>query len=575
MKYAIISDIHANLHAWNAAKADIEAQEVEVIVCLGDIIGYGPRPFETLDSVCAAANYIILGNHEAVIEGSFDKSQFNDEAWKMIEWTGSQLDPATGKFFEQLPLLIEMDAGICKTLFVHGSANQPEAFNYILDDEDAIKSWNACEADLVFAGHTHETALFMVDGGQVINNGVADFTLKPGRRYIVNVGSIGMPREADFRASYCILDTDSGSVSFKRVSYDFDAFRKDVLDIIGESDQSRHVLSYFKESQRPLQEQLDFTPATESQLIARPIVHGERISIKLNSKSMPKQFRMKKEQAKNIGVQERKQEQEYPKINKKLWFIVCGFFLMVALVSMLVAIFIPAPRQEEQPGPVKKEGIILNVVQTKTDASANIANGKVETAKDVMAKAGESKVAVSYNRRDAAPVAPSELGIILETNFGDGTKYKSVSGQEQRASLPEGWNETSSWGNPACSYSFQSEGETGYLKCVSTEKVGKIQIYHSFAELTSSRTFNISVRVKGPAKTELGVAFVALEKPWKTYDSAILQLTPDWKNSSTMLTCGPTPAGIPIGFMIYTRSPGSMNIMSVKVEEISFSQKPK
>ena len=125
MRYAILSDIHANLHAWNAVKADIEAQGANVIVCLGDIIGYGPRPVETLNSVCASSNYVILGNHEAVIDGSFDHSQFNDEAWRMIEWTGRQLEPDACKYFEQLPLAIEMEAGNCKTLFVHGTACVP------------------------------------------------------------------------------------------------------------------------------------------------------------------------------------------------------------------------------------------------------------------------------------------------------------------------------------------------------------------------------------------------------------------------------------------------------------------
>ncbi len=345
MRYAILSDIHANLHAWNAVKADIEAQGANVIVCLGDIIGYGPRPVETLNSVCTASNYVILGNHEAVIDGSFDRSQFNDEAWRMIEWTGHQLNPDTRKYFEQLPLAIEMQAGNCKTLFVHGTACVPESFNYILDEEDASNSWNACDASLIFAGHTHEAALFVMDGEKAVKHGVADFSFEPGRRYIVNVGSVGMPREADFRASYCIFDTASGNIYFRRVSYDFDAFRKDVLDIIGESDQSRHVLSCFNESQHlPVQEQLDFIPATASQLAARPVAHSEMLTINSNGKAPQKQLRMKKDFVKPPQVKEKAPEKEYHGINRKLWFIVCGVLLLITLVALLIAFFAPAPK---------------------------------------------------------------------------------------------------------------------------------------------------------------------------------------------------------------------------------------
>ncbi len=557
MKYAVVSDIHANLHAWNAVKADIDEQGIEVIICLGDIIGYGPRPAETLESVCAVSNCIILGNHEAVIDGSFDRSQFNDEAWKMIDWTGRQLAPDTGKYLEQLPLIVEMnDEGICKTLFVHGTSCQPESFNYILENEDAAKAWGACDATLIFAGHTHEAALFVQEGEHVIKHWVADFSVETGKRYIVNVGSVGMPREADFRASYCIFNTDSGGVLFRRVSYDFDAFRKDVLDIIGESEQSRHVLSYFKQSEtRPIQEQLDFIPATESQLMARPVTHGARISIKSNGMSFPKQLRMKKTSVNNVPIVEKKPKEESSGINKKLWFIVCGFLLMIALVAMLIAIFAPAREKSAQAESKVKSDVVLKVAESSKDSTANIANKKDKPVKD----------------DKTSPPTQNAPSAFLEANFGDGTKYKAVSGQDA-SSLPEGWNETSSWGNPVCSYSFQSEDQPGYLKCVGSEN-GRIQLYHSFADLSSSKSFKITVRARAKAKTELSVAFVAIGKDGKTYDVAPLQIDSEWKDCSTMLSCGPTPAGIPTGFMMSAGSPGSIDIASVKIEEFSFPKK--
>ncbi|HBC88045.1 MAG TPA: hypothetical protein DCZ94_13935 [Lentisphaeria bacterium] len=567
MKYAILSDIHANLHAWNAVKDDMELEGVEAVVCLGDIIGYGPRPVETLDSVCSSSNYIVLGNHEAVIEGSFDRSQFNDEAWKMIDWTGNQLSPDDGKFFEQLPLVIEMDSGTSKILFVHGTSFQPESFSYIIETESAMEAWNACDADIIFAGHTHETAIFMLKEGHVSKRKVADFSIKPGRRYIVNVGSVGMPRETDFRAGYCIFDTDSGQISFKKVSYDFEAFRKDVLDIIGESEQSRHVLSCFKGSQhKPIKEQLDFVPSTVSQILSRQMVFREKMSVRADGMPPPRQFRLNRAAIGTAKEVKSKSSRKHPGINKKLWFSICGFFLMIAIAATLVAIFIPPPKAIpiETAGKEEPAAVGAATAENKTEVS----DRKTEPAPTPEVKPVETKGISLPKRKEIIPVAPSTVGVRLETNFGNGSKYIKVSGQDN-SSLPEGWRESSAWGDPMCSYSFQPEVDGGFLKCDGAAK-GRMLIYHEFNGLAPGKTFKITLKVKGTAKSEVYVAFGALEKPWNVYDNAALRLPGDWKDVTTMLTCGQVPANTPSGFMIYARSPGAFGIMSVKVEEISF-----
>ncbi|GEM_PF-259445 len=560
MRYAILSDVHANLHAWNAVKDDMELECVEAVICLGDIIGYGPRPNETLDEVLSRANYVILGNHEAAIEGSFDRSQFNDEAWKMINWTNHQLRPEDAKFFEELPLVIEMDAGICRTLFVHGTSFQPETFNYILDTESAMQAWSACDADIIFAGHTHETAIFMLKDDHASKRHVADFAIKSGRRYIVNVGSVGMPREEDFRAGYCIFDTDTGEIFFKKVGYDFEAFRKDVLDIIGESEQSRHVLSFFKKAHHEsVQKQLDFTPSTVSQVLSRQAIFREKVSVKADSMPPPKQFRLNKSAIEVKQEKKSHSKKEHKGVNKKLWFMVCGFFLMVTAVAALVAIFAPSQKQPQPSGPV---------INTETTASVPAENKEEKVNPAVENKPVEEKKMDIPKRKEIIPVAPSTVGVSLETNFGDSTKYVAIPGKE-KSSLPAGWLESSAWGDPDGSYSFQTGSIGGYLKFEGTAK-GRILIYHEFSGLSSGKTYKIIIRAKGTMKSELYVAFGSLKEPSTIYDNAALRLSDDWKDLTTMLTCGKVPANALSGFMIFIRSPGSLDIMSVKVEEIKF-----
>lgn len=265
MKYAIFSDIHANLQAWNAVLADLAVHEVDELICLGDIVGYGPRPAETLASVYAHVHHFLLGNHEAAIAGRFDRSQFNEDAWRMIDWTAKQLDDNAVRFFAGLPLVFEIPGGPCPAVCVHGAMHQPEEFNYLMEDEDARLSWAACDAPLIFAGHTHVAQVHVLDGDAVTACEAADFVPEPGQRYIVNVGSVGMPRERDFRACYCIFDAATGAVTFHHTAYDVGAFRRDVAGRLGESAQARALLEAFESKRtRPLREQLDFAPRGKS-----------------------------------------------------------------------------------------------------------------------------------------------------------------------------------------------------------------------------------------------------------------------------------------------------------------------
>lgn len=265
MKYAIISDIHANLQAWQAVWADTVALGVDAVICLGDIVGYGPRPAETLAAVYSKIDHFVIGNHDAAVADIFDVSAFNDDAQEMIAWTKKKLGQKAVDFFRGLPYAVKLDCGEFKALCVHGSMHEQEEFNYILDEEDARATWDVCEQPLIFVGHTHKPKADVLDDNGAYHQLPAEaFTVEEGKRYIVNVGSVGMPRMSDFRACYCTYDTETKTVSWQLTSYDIESFKNDVRGLASHSRQAAAVLSVFDRTQSgPLREEVDFSSGDE------------------------------------------------------------------------------------------------------------------------------------------------------------------------------------------------------------------------------------------------------------------------------------------------------------------------
>lgn len=222
MRYAFVSDIHGNLPAWNTVLSDIALRGVDRIICLGDVVGYGPEPAEVLRSVYEHVHLMVLGNHDAVVAGRLSSEMFTDRAQRMIHWTADQLGARAREFFIDLPLVLKGAHFRC----VHGDFTDPAVFNYIETPEEALASFNAVSEPLLFCGHSHEAGLFVIGtSGNPHMLAEQDFIVETGKRYIVNVGSVGYSRGGDPRASYVIYDEDVGSVRFFRVSYDFEAFR--------------------------------------------------------------------------------------------------------------------------------------------------------------------------------------------------------------------------------------------------------------------------------------------------------------------------------------------------------------
>lgn len=228
MKRAVISDIHGNLEALQAVLKDIDEQKLTEIICLGDIIGYGPNPCECLDLVIKRATRTILGNHDQA--ALFDPEGFNPVALQAIYWTRDQLDNGPGgsdqvdkrwDFLGELPRS-HQDR---HWMFVHGSPRDPTneyVFpEYIFDQRKMELLFSKIEK-FCFMGHTHLPGVFTT-ACEFITPAECDHVFKLSYdKVLVNVGSVGQPRDDDNRSCYVVIDDEANTVTFRRIEYDFE-----------------------------------------------------------------------------------------------------------------------------------------------------------------------------------------------------------------------------------------------------------------------------------------------------------------------------------------------------------------
>ena len=269
MRYAIVSDIHSNLPAWNAVLADLSALKARKIICLGDVVGYGPQPEAVLESAYRHIDYFVMGNHDAVVAGKMSDLAFNNLAQTMIRWTAARVPAKAKEFLAEQPLVLEGRGFVC----VHGSLDRPQAFNYIVSPQEALDTWSATDAQIVFIGHSHIPGIFVLgESGTPHLIPSQDFVVEDGKRYIVNAGSVGDPRDADPRASYCLYDDATGVVTFRRVAFDYDAVR-DAAAKAGLDESSIQLLRHDPISLREaVRDTLGFAPPSRDSEMAQNIV---------------------------------------------------------------------------------------------------------------------------------------------------------------------------------------------------------------------------------------------------------------------------------------------------------------
>ncbi len=274
MKYAFVSDLHANLQAWKMVFHDIQANNVDRIISLGDVVGYGPNPREILREVRAKVDAFVLGNHDAVVAGKLEESLFNDDAQKVIAWTKKQLKDEDLNFLGTFPLTLAGDGFRC----VHGEFTAPANFDYVLDAESALASWKAVEEPLLLVGHTHEPALYILGAsGTPRSVEPQDFVVDPGKRYLVNIGSVGQPRGSDVRSCYCIYDSEIKALYWRRVSFDVDGYRKSLKATGLQLDPSYYLQPAPKNA--PAQKLKVFIPPKSGDKAAHDVVAVQDITI--------------------------------------------------------------------------------------------------------------------------------------------------------------------------------------------------------------------------------------------------------------------------------------------------------
>lgn len=212
MRIAIISDIHSNLEALKTVLKYIENEKISRIICLGDVVGYGPRPNECVDLVREKCERTLLGNHDSASLDETDINFFNEYARQAILWTRKRLNQETKEFLRSLPYTYPEG----NTLYVHSSPVEPEEWHYVLSVGEAKYYLNQIKYSLVFIGHSHVAVTFTLEQGKLDES---NFLLSPKDRYIVNVGSVGQPRDGDPRASFVIFDTQERRIQYIRLEY--------------------------------------------------------------------------------------------------------------------------------------------------------------------------------------------------------------------------------------------------------------------------------------------------------------------------------------------------------------------
>lgn len=216
MRYGIISDIHANLEALQAVLDHLNTENIDRYICLGDIVGYGANPNECVEWVRNLTEYVVAGNHDWAAVGKTDISVFNLYARRAVLWTSDALTALSRSYIEQLPLRHLEEDG----LFVHSTPDAPERWRYILSSYDALWVLRRLEQRICVVGHSHHPVAFSWDTNERVRVQPPCLTLQEGIRIIVNVGSVGQPRDGDPRACYGVLDMDQQTIEVKRVSYD-------------------------------------------------------------------------------------------------------------------------------------------------------------------------------------------------------------------------------------------------------------------------------------------------------------------------------------------------------------------
>ena len=215
-KYAVLGDVHGNWEALSEVLRDAKKQGVTDFLCVGDVVGYNASPSECLDRLRELDCVVVRGNHDHYCSHDECLEDFHPLAANVVDWTRKQLSAEQVDYLRRLRLFRMV--GGCTV--VHSTLDMPEKWGYVFDTLEADANFNYQTTSVCFHGHTHVPVVYEKDSGVTTKNRYLEVDIKLGRKYFINIGSVGQPRDGDPRASYAVYDQGARKVMLRRLPYD-------------------------------------------------------------------------------------------------------------------------------------------------------------------------------------------------------------------------------------------------------------------------------------------------------------------------------------------------------------------
>ena len=225
MKYAIIADIHGNLEAFQVVLEDIRAQNATHVVCLGDVVGYNANPKECLQIVRDMNIPVVKGNHDEYCSTDNALDGFNPHAAEAVHWTRDQLTADDKQWLRDL----KYSRLAANFTMVHATLDAPDRWGYVFDKLAAAASFPYQNTQMCFFGHTHVPVAFMRD--TVVRGGTySKFKVDPSKKYFINVGAVGQPRDNNPKCAYVLYDMDASTIELRRLDYDIETAQRKIRE---------------------------------------------------------------------------------------------------------------------------------------------------------------------------------------------------------------------------------------------------------------------------------------------------------------------------------------------------------